>query len=252
MTELTGDDGWNHFWFVLVTARYYRHSGDLGTLKELYPLLVKSVERFLTNEREGLIHAYRPDWWDIGTSFGPKSYMTILAIRSLQEFVYVSTVLARYEQNAKYQKIALEMRQQLHQKLWDEKLQYLVNINANGQKDSHYYTGSLLAAHFDLLEKEKRIALLNTAKRMLVDEKVGIYNAYPMDFHKLIDYFKFQGNEQGAPFYYMNGGVWYQGNAWYALGLIAVNKQEEALTFIKKHDDFARNNERSQRSASIV
>ncbi|MBU1495198.1 MAG: hypothetical protein KJ956_14670, partial [Actinobacteria bacterium] len=235
VTEFTGDDGWNHFWFVLVAARYLRHSGDIDMLKKLYPMLEKSTERFLVNKKNGLIYAYRPDWWDIGKSFGPRSYMTILAIRALREFIYISTILDKCEKNVKYEEIAEEMKCQLTKKLWDNKLQYLINYNNNGEdKDTHYYTGSLLAAHFSLLSDKKQKSLLNTAKSKLVDEQVGVYNAYPMDFHKLNAYFKFHEGEQGAPFYYMNGGVWYQGNAWYALGLISDNRQKEALSFMNK------------------
>jgi hypothetical protein len=56
-----------------------------------------------------------------------------------------------------------------------------------------------------------------------------------MDFHKLIDYLKFQGNEAGEQGYYINGGVWPHGNAWYALSLISAGKRKEALEFIKRN-----------------
>jgi hypothetical protein len=45
---------------------------------------------------------------------------------------------------------------------------------------------------------------------------------------------KFSGNEAGAANYYFNGGVWPQGNAWYALALIAEGEKDEALYFIKE------------------
>jgi len=57
---------------------------------------------------------------------------------------------------------------------------------------------------------------------------------YPMDFHNLIDYLKLNGNEAGDPHYYINGGIWPHGNAWYALALMEAGKDKEALEFIRK------------------
>jgi len=76
--------------------------------------------------------------------------------------------------------------------------------------------------------------MINTAKKNLVDEKTGVFNVYPMDFNELKDYLHFCGDEMGAPFYYLNGGIWYHGNAWYALALIAAGKNDSALKFIEE------------------
>jgi hypothetical protein len=110
-----------------------------------------------------------------------------------------------------------------------------MNFYEAGVPDPHYYTGSLLAAHFNLLEKEKQEKLINTASNILLDPEIGIYNVYPMDYNELQSYLDLQPNEAGAPFYYANGGVWPHGNAWYALGLISINKKKEALDFVKKN-----------------
>ena len=94
VTEFAGTDNWNHFWFVITAASYLRHTGDIDTVKGLYPRLAKSVKQMLANRKDdGLIWAYRPDWWDIGSSFGPRSYMTILAVRALREFAFLSSAL---------------------------------------------------------------------------------------------------------------------------------------------------------------
>ena len=65
------------------------------------------------------------------------------------------------------------------------------------------------------------------------DQDIGIYNAFPMDFAGLIDFLKFSGNEAGKPFYYFNGGIWPQGNAWYVLALVREGLVEEASGFLK-------------------
>ncbi|MGE5496965.1 MAG: hypothetical protein ACM3Q2_02790, partial [Syntrophothermus sp.] len=68
----------------------------------------------------------------------------------------------------------------------------------------------------------------------LLDSKIGIYTVYPMDFHKLIGYLKFAGNEAGDPYMYINGGVWSHGNTFYALALKEAGRTAEAVDFVKR------------------
>lgn len=235
-TEFAASDNWNHFWFVQLTASYLRHSHDLTTAKQLLPFVEKSVAQSLqSRKQDGLMWANHPDWWDIGRSFGPRAYMTILMIRTLADFNYLLTQLeAPPGKCQNYEKLAQEMRTQLMEKLWDANRRYLMNYYADGTQDPHFYIGSLLAAHFGLLERSRRDTLLASAEKNLLHPELGIYNAFPMDFHELIDFLHLNGNEAGAPYFYMNGGIWPQGNAWYALGLMAANQKRKALNFIQK------------------
>jgi hypothetical protein len=126
------------------------------------------------------------------------------------------------------------MQMSLVENLWFDDSQYLMNYYEDGSVDRHYYIGSLLAAHYDLLDPSRQTQMISRARDVMLDEKVGIYNAYPMDYQNLIDYLKFSGNEAGAPYYYFNGGIWPQGNAWYALALISDGNQKEAWDFLLK------------------
>ena len=235
-TEFAGTENWNHFWFTLVCASYFRHSRDIEFLAKLYPYLEKSIETALKNKGEDdLMWSFRPDWWDIGNNFGPRAYMTILAIRALREFNFISSALNKDEYKLKANEdLANRMQKMLIEKLWDKKLNYLISYFSDGQEDKHIYMGSLLASHFNLLDDDKNLKLINTAKEKLLDEKLGIYTLYPMDLHQLIDYMGFAGNEAGDPYYYANGGIWPHGNAWYALSLISNKLNSEAYEFIKK------------------
>ena len=132
-----------------------------------------------------------------------------------------------------FENLANKMQQQLNVKLWDDNLKYFINYYEPGKIDEHYYIGSLLAAHYGLLNNTRLDELVSTAKEKLLDKKVGIYNAFPMDFKELSDYLNFVGNEAGDKFFYANGGIWPHGNAWFALALIADDKKDEAFTFIK-------------------
>lgn len=234
-TELADHDNWNNFWFIIVSGSYLRHSGDIEFLKTLYPYIQKSLEQALiTKGDDDLMWSNRPDWWDIGHLYGSKSYMTILAIKAIREYLFISTMLEKNpDKLLEYENLASKMQQQLNTKLWDDKQNYLINYYEPGKIDEHYYIGSLLAAHYGFLNNKRLNELVSTAKEKLLDKKVGIYNVFPMDFKELGSYLKFVGNEAGDKFYYANGGIWPHGNAWYALALIADGKKDEAYGFIK-------------------
>lgn len=233
-TEIAPPDNWNHFWFVIVAGSYLRHSGDAEFLKEMYPYLSKSVQDFKTHKQNDIIYSYRPDWWDIARNFGPRSYTTILAIKALREYVFISSQLGENEELlVEWEEEIKAMQKGLNEKLWSEEQEYLINYFEDGTLDEHYYIGSLLGSHYDVLNQDRKEKLVETAATKILDPKIGVYTVYPMDFQNMIDYLKLAGNEAGDPFYYINGGIWPHGNAWYALSLMETGKKEEAFGFIK-------------------
>ena len=235
-TEFCTPENWNHLWFIITAARYLRHSGDLATGQQLYPLISKSLSEMLTQLKpDSLMHAFRPDWWDIGHRDGPRSYITILTIRALRDYLYLSTVLDRRSAKLpEYEDLADGMQDALGRKLWDDNLRYLINYN-DSLKDTHFYMGSLLAPVYGVLDQRKSEKLLATASKELLRRPVGVMVVAPPDFHtdSMRSFFKFVGNEAGDPYIYANGGIWPHANASYALALNAVGHSEEALKFVK-------------------
>ncbi len=236
-TEYCTPDNWNHFWFILTTGAYLRHSFDTMTVRTLFPLVTKSLEEVLTQVKpDYLMHAFRPDWWDIGHLEGPRAYTTILTIRSLREFLFISSFLHRESIDLpRYEALADSMQNSLSEKLWDEKLNYLVNFN-QGREDTHFYMGSLLAVVFGLLDHDRSLKLIRTATRELLDTNLGVRTAMPPDFHTpaSIGYYKFAGEEAGKPYTYINGGVWPHDNAWYAIALNTVGQADPAFEFVRR------------------
>lgn len=237
-TEYCAPDNWNHLWFILAASSYYRHSLDSATLVALYPLLSKSIELILTQRKaDGLMYAKHPDWWDIGNREGPRSYLTILTIRALRDFAYVSAALGK--RGGKYllelETSADNMQTVLNKRLWDDGQQFLTNFNGT-DRDYHYYAGSLLAPIYGTINKDRSVRLLNTAYKELVDQRIGVRIVAPADFHtdSMISYFKLLGNEAGAPYVYANGGVWPHTTAWYILALQSCGKTDEAVEFLKR------------------
>lgn len=234
VTEFATPDNWNHFWFVIVAGTYLRHSNDLALISTMYPYLEKSVSEFMTHLDKGMIHSYRPDWWDIARNYGPRSYTTILADKALREFTYITSRLKPEDVRLTgFERDSKSMRAGLNDSLWDVNRKYYMNVFADGSQDEHYYQGSLLAAHYGLADTSRIREMISTAQDKIVDPKIGVYTVYPMDFQELIGYLKLAGNEAGDAHTYLNGGIWPHGNAWYAMALIAAGMHDEAAEHIR-------------------
>ena len=235
-TEFANADNWNHLWFIHLAGAYLKHSGDTVTVAALYPVLQKSLALMLGNERDGLMVAERPDWWDIGHVPGPRAYLTVLMARALRAYAFISLELGKDNPLlASYLALADRMNRALVDTLWDEDAGYLLNGLDTTTVDRHYYTGPLLAVAYGMLDPARRDTMLATARRELLDAQVGIRNAMPADFHQLRDVYHFQEGEVGAPYLYMNGGVWPQGIAWYALALLAADRPDDARSVLERY-----------------
>jgi len=235
VTEYCGSDNWNHFWFIILANSYYKHSGDLKTLESIFPIIEKSVQLVLKNKKDDdLMYGTQPDWWDIGNIFGARSYISLLMIKALQDYAALCLTLDKSDSVLPSLELSRQMKTRLIEKLWDEDRQYFMNMLDTVRIDTHFYAGSLIASAFNLMENDRNLKQLETARRELLDENLGIRNVMPADFHQLIDIYKFSGMEAGEPFVYANGGVWPQGTIWYCLGLIETDQIETAKTALKR------------------
>jgi hypothetical protein len=183
------------------------------------------------------MYAFRPDWWDIGHVEGPRSYTTILAIRAIREYLFVSSALGRFSPSlVADEAISDSMQVALPRKLWDDSLKYLINYNA-GRKDTHYYMGSLLGAAFHTLDSSHIAELAETATEHILLPPIGAMTASPPDFSNdsAKAFFKFVDNEMGDAYTYINGGVWPHTNAWYALALQAAGRTDDAVNVLRRN-----------------
>ncbi len=236
VTEFCGTDNWNHFWFIILSNSYLKHSGDSATIRQLYPILMKSIRMVMTNKLDDdLMYATRPDWWDMGNLYGARTYVTVLMIRALRDFAALSRKLDIPVGTLGYIQLADRMRESLVSHLWDDKAGYLLNMLDSSRVDTHYYSGSLVAVMYGLLDPPRDRLLLKTAEKELLDPQLGIRNAMPPDFHTLQDLYHFQGMEMGEPFVYANGGIWPQGTIWYGLALLETGQVEKSLSTLKKY-----------------
>ena len=236
-TEYCSSDNWNHLWFVMLAGAYWRHSGDSATLRRLAPLLHKSLQMMLENKgSDDLMYAGQPDWWDIGDTRGARSYITILMVRALREFAAMSEPLGvPASRAADCLELSRRMQLRLQERLWDEKAAFLLNGLEGGGIDHHLYAGSLLAAAWEVIEPPLAARLLQTAAEQLLDRRLGVRIAVPMDFEDHIDTYHFLPGEVGAPGLYLNGGIWPHGIVWYALGWLAAAEADSAREVLQRY-----------------
>lgn len=236
-TEFCGTGNWNHLWFVLLGASYLRHSGDVATIREIRPILAKSVAMMLAGRGpDGLMYADHPDWWDIGHTRGGRAYITALMVRALRDYAGICLRLDVDTASAgRHLALADTMSDALRERLWDAERGFLMNMFDSTRVDTHYYAGSLVAAAYGILDTGDAATLLATAERELLDPHLGIRNVMPPDFHERIAEYRFNGMEMGAPYIYINGGVWPQGIVWYALGLMEAGRPDAAREILERH-----------------
>ncbi len=235
-TEYCGAGNWNNLWIILATAAYYRHTLEKQTALRLYPVLTKALEKTLTMRRGGVLNGVEPDWWDFGKAPGARAYLTILTIRALEEYVFLS---ARLEKNlpllSGYEEAAEDLRKGLTAELWDESRGYLFNTTPSGF-DRHIYMGPLLGAVYGVLPAGRAAKVVTTAGERLLDPGIGIRTVWPADFHtdSVKAFYGVKANEAGDQYLYANGGVWYLGNAWFARALRAVGEVGQSFDFYRR------------------
>ncbi|HLP18360.1 MAG TPA: amylo-alpha-1,6-glucosidase, partial [Bacteroidota bacterium] len=236
-TEFCPPDNWNHLWFILASASYIRHAQDDSAAAQLFPFVKKSLTMILTQRRnDGLLYAKHPDWWDIGSVDGPRAYITALTVRAIGEYCALASRLGESDAGAlrRLEQTADAMKTMLVEKLWDSQLNYLINYNGQ-DKDRHIYAGSLVAGAYGVLDNDRNLRMAETARRAIVDSRLGVRTVSPTDFNtdSVIAYFHLAGNEAGAPFVYANGGIWPHTTSWYIWVLNAAGKKDEAAAFLK-------------------
>ncbi len=238
-TEFCGGDNWNNLWLIISASSYLKNTGDIETVKKLFPVMTVSINNVLGGtDEKGLICADRPDWWDAGCVHGQRAYMSILTYKALGDYVYTAIKLGKTDDSMlQYLQKAEQMKTALNKYLWDSEKKYLMNELTTGKMDEHYYIGSLMAPAYGLLDKERSTELLSTTDKILLDKNLGVRVAMPKDFmdKKQVDIYHFSGDEQGKPGYYFNGAIWPQGNIWYATSLIANGQLKKAEQVIKKY-----------------
>ncbi|OLS37237.1 family 78 glycoside hydrolase catalytic domain [Bacillus sp. MRMR6] len=129
---------WSILW-MMACREYYRFSGDLDFIKEIYPELKLTVQRFqeFMNE-QGLVEidAWNMlDWAPMDTEHKIVTHQNALLVEALRQTAYLSSVLGEQEDETGFLSLAKKLKQAINLHLWDEEEKVFVDsIHEDGTK----------------------------------------------------------------------------------------------------------------------
>jgi alpha-L-rhamnosidase len=129
---------WSILW-MMACREYYRYSGDLAFIKEVYPELRLTVQRFqeFINE-QGLVEIYAwnmLDWAPMDTNHKVVTHQNALLVEALRQTAYLSAILGESEDETTFLSLADQLKQAINVHLWDEEEKvYIDSIHEDGTK----------------------------------------------------------------------------------------------------------------------
>lgn len=133
---------WSVLW-MMACREYYRYSGDLDFVKEVYPELKLTVERFHTFiNKDGLleISAWNMlDWAPMDTEHKIVTHQNALLVEGLRETAYLASLLGEYEDESSFLSFSDDLKQAINLHLWDDQEKVFVDsIHDDGTKSGVY------------------------------------------------------------------------------------------------------------------
>nr|WP_263327664.1 glycoside hydrolase family 78 protein [Neobacillus sp. Marseille-Q6967] len=127
---------WSILW-MMACREYYRFSGDLEFIKEVYPELKLTVQRFQEFMNElGLVEIYAwnmLDWAAMDTEHKIVTHQNALLVEALRQTAYLASVIGEDEDEATFLSLANKLKQAINVHLWDDEEQvYIDSIHEDG------------------------------------------------------------------------------------------------------------------------
>ncbi|MGE5314064.1 MAG: hypothetical protein ACM3Q4_05175 [Acidobacteriota bacterium] len=157
-TDVCEPGDWSHFWFILASASYIRHTQDDSAALRLFPFMRKSIS-FIRSRI---------------TADGMQASTAALTLRAIGEYCYLASRLG--EPAAALQRMEEEadsLRKTLTERLWDPEIRYLINIDGSA-RHRHIYARSLVAGAYGVLDREMSLKMAETAGKAIVDSGFGL------------------------------------------------------------------------------
>ncbi|MGC8863400.1 MAG: MGH1-like glycoside hydrolase domain-containing protein, partial [Armatimonadota bacterium] len=148
-------------WYVVALADYFRHTGELSTLKVLYPRIRKLMAWFRANTDEGgmFIKADRPGWWifvDWDDSMEKKDRVTAMQALyywALSDAAEIARAVGNKRDAEDYLARAAKLKQSVNTLLWSEdKRAYVDCLTDDGPSDRVHRQPNALALLSGLAE----------------------------------------------------------------------------------------------------
>jgi alpha-L-rhamnosidase len=121
---------WSILW-MMACREYYRYTGDLEFIKEVYPELKLTVHRFQEfMNKDGLIEisAWNMlDWAPMDTEHKIVTHQNALFVDALRQTAYIASILGENEDETKFLSLADKLKQAINKHLWDEEEKVFVD-----------------------------------------------------------------------------------------------------------------------------
>ncbi len=136
-------------WFAPVLADYVLFTGDLELARELYSVMVKSLD-YLWNyvEGDGLFYqryeTSKGIWGHLLEYTGKGAYVNFLVYDSFKEGAYLAGLLGLDADASAFEEKAAVLRQGIREHLWDEEQGHYVKLK--GSREFEFYANALALA----------------------------------------------------------------------------------------------------------
>ena len=186
-------------WWVVVLYRYYLHTGDLDTLKELFPAAKRAIAYLESQCRDGLFRQTprnMQEWCFTVIRLGKPTHTNAVYYWALGGASFLARVLGQDGLAAEYTERALSLGKAVERELWDEGRGAFVDTTVDRRRVPQ--DGNSIAIVSGLVkEREKAAGILDYLKRNLW-ESWGSDNV-DVPYYRLIPGFPWH-NKRVMPF----------------------------------------------------
>ena len=177
------------FWFLSIYD-YYLYSGDRHFVQQIYPKMQSLMKYVLgRTNKEGMVEGQTGDWvfvdWADGylDKKGELAFEQVLLCKSLETMALCAELVDDKSDEAKYEKLANQLRSKLIPAFWSEEKQALVHNRIDGkQSEAVTRYANMFATFFNYLAPEQQETIKSSV--LLNDSILKITTPY-MRFYEL-------------------------------------------------------------------
>lgn len=177
------------YWFLSIYD-YYMYTGDSRFIAQVYPRMQSMMDYVMgRTNKDGMVEGMTGDWvfvdWADGymDKKGELSYEQVLFTKSLETMALCAKVANNAADQAKYERLAADLRAKLIPAFWNESKKALVHNRLNGvQQEQVTRYANMFASFYNYLSKEQQAAIKTSV--LLNDSIMKISTPY-MRYYEL-------------------------------------------------------------------
>lgn len=202
-------------WFVKSLYEYVKYSGDIEFVREMYPVIIRSIEgtlKFHSDTLGFLTHADAESWMDAVGPNGPWSPrgdracdVQTLWHQQLLVGVFCAEYFNDFENAAKWKNISDRLETNFAQYFVDKKKNLIIDhLRADGTPSDELRPNQLFSIEMSIPEDVRRNSVLTVLSRLVFEHGTATLAQNDSNFHPF---------HENPPYYvkdaaYHNGTVW--------------------------------------------